>query len=262
VNAGAADRPRPRGWAARPACCLAVLGLLASASLGCGGGAPLFHPAHVLHPGDVSAGAGVTGRLAFGSLDAAPPASAEANATLEALTVAPAVAPWIAARIGLPGENEAGLTYTSRTLRLDARHAFPVGSLTLSVGLGASAIVALRADQNATGAHVFGGGLDVPVLLGYRSTSDLYAAWIGPRLGAELLTGQVDPLVPSPGLADLRGHQLHAGAVAGVRVGFRHVHAAMELSVDYHRAAGRIGATDVQVGLLAITPGAGMVLSF
>ena len=63
-------------------------------------------------------------------------------------------------------------------------------TLLLSLGLGASAVSALRPGEGAEGAQVFGGGLDVPLLFGFRSASDLYAFWLGPRVGLELLVAE------------------------------------------------------------------------
>lgn len=181
---------------------------------------------------------------------------------LDELTVAPALAPWIGARVGLPHENEAGLGYTGRALRLDGRHAFTFGDLTLSLGLGASAVAPLRPGEGSEGSRVYGGGLDLPVLLGVRSANDLYAFWIGPRAGVELLSGRVPSPDGSPTLADLRGSHVHAGLVVGVRVGFRHVHAALELSAAYHHAAGTLGGVELGLDQVSLTPGGALLLSF
>src|SRR6186713_942940 len=47
---------------------LAPFALLALSLSGCGGGAPLLHPAHTLPDGDVAFAAGTSGRLALGGL--------------------------------------------------------------------------------------------------------------------------------------------------------------------------------------------------
>lgn len=259
---GAPGPSRPLGRWGSPACRVALLALLTSAALGCGGGAPLFHPAHVLRPGKVSAGAGMSGQVEILAPRASPPADPQSAARLDTLIIAPGVAPWVGARMGIAGDNEGGLTYTGRALRLDGRHAFTFGALTLSLGLGASAVSAVRPGDGADGAQVFGGGLDLPLLLGVRSASDLYAFWIGPRAGLELLSGKVPALDGTPGLADARGRHLFAGLVMGLRVGFRHVHAALELSAAYHRADGRIGAAELGLSQVSLTPGAALVFSF
>ncbi|WP_438016447.1 hypothetical protein WMF18_37390 [Sorangium sp. So ce315] len=255
-----------RRWAA---------GLLAIACAGCHGGGPLLHPAHVLRPGTVSLGGGVSGEMLIAGAVAAPPdagASAGPAATEDAarrklseIAVAPGVAPWVSGRVGIEGDNEAGLTYTGRALRLDGRHAFSLGEATaLSVGLGASALFA--GGPGSEGSDVHGAGIDVPVLLGFRSDADLYALWFGPRLGLELLGGEVrlpaaGAATPGP-LVDASGQHLRVGFVLGVRGGFRHVHVAVEATATYHHAAGEIAGAPVSIDQGTIVPGGGLTVTF
>jgi hypothetical protein len=261
----------------RPALTLACA-LLA----GCGGGAPLLHPAHPLPPGEISVGAGLSGQLALLPLTA--PAGTTLNqSSLQILTVGPGVAPWAAGRIGFEGSNEAGLTYSGRTLRLDGRHAFLFGkggNLAISVGLGASALMAERPSSDqasgvAGSGGVFGGGADLPVLLGFRSTGDLYAIWFGPRGGFELLSGrtQFADSTGMPELYDVSGKHFYAGLTLGARVGFRHVHLALEVNAAYHHADGSFQtsasgstpagpSTSSSVQQLSITPAGALVVNF
>ena len=141
----------------RPAGALPVLAAAALGLFGCGAGAPLLHPAHVLHAGDVSAGAGLSGELVVSS-------GADPSGRLLQLAAASGVAPWVSGRVGLAGDNEAGLTYTGRNVRLDVRHAFAIGAAALSVGIGGSLIIAERpgVDVHGRDVGVFGGGIDVP----------------------------------------------------------------------------------------------------
>ena len=79
----------------------------------------------------------------------------------------PGISPWVSARVGLPHANEAGLTYTGRSLRLDGRHAFSLGGAwALSLGLGASAVAGF----------VIGGGVAAftGLLTGRRSSRRYY----------------------------------------------------------------------------------------
>ncbi|WP_437732936.1 hypothetical protein [Sorangium sp. So ce1335] len=259
--------PVIRRWAA---------GLLALACAGCHGGGPLLHPAHVLRPGTVSFGAGVSGAMVLAGATAAPPdgeASAgggpaatedAARRKLSEIAVAPGVAPWASARVGIEGDNEAGLAYTGRALRLDGRHAFPLGEASaLSVGLGASALFA--GGPGSEGSDVHGAGIDVPVLLGFRSDADLYALWFGPRLGFELLGGEVR--LPAAGatagpLVDASGQHLRVGFVLGVRGGFRHVHVALEATATYHHARGEIAGAPVSIDQGTVVPGGGLTVTF
>jgi hypothetical protein len=250
-------------------------GLVVAMTAGCGGGAPLLHPAHVLRPGVVSAGAGVSGEIAVrplpqpiaASSPVAPNGSASGNEAglANELGVAPGVAPWVGARFGIVGDNEAGLTYAGRALRLDGRHAFELGGTTLSLGLGASAIAARRPD--AAGSGVFGGGVDVPLLVGWRSRSDVYAGWLGPRGGVELLRGRIldSELGPVAGPAtSLDASITHGfvGGVVGARVGFRHLHVAVELDGAWHHVSGSLGPRSASLDQVTITPAGALVATF
>ncbi|MEO7328144.1 MAG: hypothetical protein ABI193_06180 [Minicystis sp.] len=253
---GAPGPSRPPGRWGSPACLLA---LLAPAALGCGGGAPLFHPAHVLHQGKVSAGAGFTGQVAAFPRSAPIHGRPSSDRRVEAFTVAPGVAPWVGARLGFASDNEGGVTFTGRSLRLDGRHAFNDGVYSLSLGLGASAVSAL---PGAEGGWVFGGALDVPILFGYHSASDLYSLWVGPRAGVELLTGRIQVGEDAVERVALSARHLFVGGVAGLRVGFRHVHAALEFSFAYHNVNARLGVETYALDQLSLTPGGALLFSF
>jgi hypothetical protein len=218
----------------------ALLGVAGSLLLACGGGAPLLHPAHVLPPGSVSVGAGLSGQLALKPLPAET--SQPFAQPLQNLGVTPGVAPWLSARMGFESGNEGGLTWSGRALRLDVRHAFELGpKLALSLGLGGSAVIAHRpGDQD--GSSVFGGGGDVPLLFGYRSAGDVLSLWIGPRGGFELLSGQFQ--LGETGFYKAQGRHFYGTMVAGLRVGFRHVHVAVELDGGYHAVTGTFTGTN------------------
>jgi hypothetical protein len=224
----------------------------------CGGGVPLLHPAHVLPPGRVEVGAGMSGELALQT-------SAAGSSTLQELAVSPGVAPWASGRVGIAGDNEGGLTYTGRTVRLDGRHAFPIGGLALSIGLGGSAIVAHQPGHGFDASGVYGGGLDVPVLLGIHTTGDLYSLWIGPRGGVELLRGRLaiaNVGEPNEDLVDAEATHGFIGGLVGFRVGFRHVHVSVEGSFAYHHASGKIGSTPVTLDQTSVTPGGALQIAF
>jgi hypothetical protein len=189
---------------------------------------------------------------------------------LQAAAISPGVSPWVAARVGLEGDNEVGISYLGRTARLDARHAFSFGAPTLSVGLGASFIIPERPGPDQIANGVYGGGLDLPILIGAHSRSDLYALWIGPRAGFELLRGNVAETAllpgvgtPSDALSDVTATHIYAGGVAGLRVGFRHLHVAIELDANYHRAWGTLGTLpSVTIEAFSLTPAGALVATF
>lgn len=207
------------------------------------------------------AGAGLSGQIALLPLPASKTTDAATTSNkLQQLAVAPGVAPWVGGRIGIQGDNEGGLAYSGRSLRLDGRHAFSLGGPTLSVGLGASAIAAQRPGEGRDGSSVYGGGLDLPILFGVKSSSDLYSLWLGPRAGFEFLSGRVatDPTT----LADVSARHFFAGFSAGLKVGFRHVHVAIELDGAYHRADGAFAGVKLGLGQFTLTPGGALLLSF
>lgn len=251
----------------------AWLGLwLASGALGCGGGAPLLHPAHTLPEGAVSFAAGSSGRLTLGDLaraetdlDAAAGANGEAvtpeararfvQGALSRFAVAPGVAPFVAARAGLGQHNEAGLTYSGRALRLDARHAFEWPSFALSLGLAASGAFSRAGDKpprDVAGedsglrsvelTSLRGYGLELPVLVGYRSDADVVLLWAGLRAGLShdtfdaVLVETPDELYGTSGEATRRW----AGAVLGFSIGLPPIQVRAEIDGAYEAVNGHL----------------------
>jgi hypothetical protein len=214
----------------------------------------------------VRVGGGVAGQLAIGEKPQG--GSAKSPAGLEDLTVAPGVSPWVSGRVGIADNFEAGITYTGRTLRVDGRHAFELGpSTALSLGLGADAIIAQRPGTSTVteGSSVYGGGLDLPILLGFRSASDLYSVWIGARGGVELIKGRLN-IAPDPSgvgqFIDADGKHFQVGGLVGFRVGFRHVHVALELDGTFHRATGTLGDAKLALSLATLTPAGALDITF
>jgi hypothetical protein len=242
--------------------------LLVAAPLlaGCGGGGPLLHPAHVLAPGAVSVGAGLSGQLALKPL---PGQAASANdGPLQELGVAPGVAPWVSGRMGVADSNDFGLTYSGRSLRVDGRHAFVMGKAAISLGLGASAIMARRPGDGSDASGVFGGGADVPLLVGWHSSSDIYALWFGPRGGFEVIGGRLQLGQDTAAqVFDVHARHFYGMLVAGMRVGFRHVHVALEVDAAYHSVDGtfRLGTgaeTSTHVQQISLTPAGALEITF
>lgn len=243
---------------------IAALGSL----VGCGGGGPLLHPAHVLPPGGVTVGAGLSGQLALKSLPSQTTPASRNDGPLQDLGVAPGVAPWVSGRMGVAGDNDLGLTYSGRAIRIDGRHAFGIGKAALSLGLGASAIMARRPGEGSNVSGVFGGGADVPLLVGVKSASDIYAVWFGPRGGFEIMGGRLQLGTDAmPSVFDVHARHFYGMLVAGLRVGFRHVHVAIELDAGYHRVDGTFkgpsGAeSSTHVQQISLTPAGALEVSF
>lgn len=246
--------------------------LLAS---GCAGASPLLHPAHTLPPGNVMVGAGVTGTI--GTLTAAEVSESNTSeVVLEDFAVAPGVGPWAAGRVGIPGDNEAGITYAGRSFRADIRHAFPVGDLKLSLGVGGSALVPRERTGGEDLGNVYGGGGDVPIILGWVSDAELYSVWFGPRGGFEILGGSIveSEFLPG-GRADVKvpfsGKHFFVGGLLGAKVGFRTFHVGLEVGVNYHFADGEFGeqrtsgegsVIEATLEQLVVVPAGALLLTF
>jgi hypothetical protein len=237
----------------------------ASSVAACGGGAALLHPAHVLGEGRVSAGAGASGQFVFGrgasAIDqgrTATNASTKDNAerafvegVVSQTALAPGLAPWVGARAGLGGSNEGGLTYTGRAVRVDARHAFGNDTVAVSIGVGASAVLmhppsvnelqtppvptAGRFAISTYNLSATGWGLDVPVLVGWRSSASIVEAWAGVRGGVERVTGSLETVEPgdTKGFASVAVLRGYGGGLAGAAIGFAPFSVALEIDVAY-----------------------------
>jgi hypothetical protein len=213
-------------------------------------------------------GAGLSGQLALRPLPSATASGGKNEGSLQDLSIAPGVAPWAAGRMGFAGSNEAGLTYAGRSLRLDARHAFALGrNEALSVGLGGSAVIARRPGEGNDASSVYGGGADLPVLIGVRSASDLYAVWFGPRGGFEIMSGRLQLGDPAS-VFDVSARHFYATLTAGVRVGFRHVYLAIEVDGGYHhidgtfQPSGKSAPASTNVQQISLTLAGALQVSF
>lgn len=271
-----------------------AFGVVATAALaGCGGGSPLLHPAQVLAGGDVRAASGVSANITPGSLAndlSTARANAAANANdpsgpqgapgtnptyakgaLVAAAMAPGLAPFAAARVGIGSKYEAGLAYTGRGVRVDIRRGFSDGAWTYSVGAGGSAALYGRQQgtelPNVDLGALHGYGFDIPLLAGWQSSAGIYQAWFGARGGFEHVT--VEQLTSEPKSVtigtppiSLDANRFYGGAVAGLAIGFKHVHVALEGSVAYQVAKGSYNQTSVTVQGLTIAPATALWWSF
>jgi len=219
----------------------------------CGGGNPLLHPAHALPTGQTAFGAGVSDRFVVGAertaLDSArarvtttPPSDAAyTRGLLVALAEGPALAPWVSARVGIKGSNEAGVSFTGNAFRADARHAFDWGETAFSAGLGVTAHGLGQSAVELPGtdldrAHGF--GLDLPLLYGYRTDADLISVWAGARGAYDHWSGKV--ALGDPSDASLGAARWSLGPVVGLAVGVAPIYVAAELELDYAHVTGSL----------------------
>lgn len=269
----------------------AVRALLASAvlSTGCAGGGPLLHPAKTLAKGDVRVAAGLSGEAvaanyasalqsARNEAASAPSQPTDATYTKGALVAAavnPGIAPFLAARVGIGHEFEAGLAYTGRSVRVDFRRSFSFGTddaWALSIGVGGTAALygSLQGGSlpGVNLSDLKGWGADLPILVGYAATDDLYMVWLGARAGWE--HDQIAELTSEPsqgaGLGvvpiGLTADRFWGGPVLGAAVGFRHVHVALEIDAAYETVNGSFGGTSASVSGVSIVPASALWWDF
>jgi hypothetical protein len=248
-----------RGYSRR----LGSVALLAMAGSACGGAAPLMHTAHPMKANEVTMGAGFSGvvpiapsQLSTDDIDAR---------VAEEAAFAPGLAPWVGGRIGFDGTFDAGITYSARSIRVDARSAFVLDGLDLSVGLGASGLLPKRDDD--VGTRVGGVGADLPFLIGFTSNADIYSVYLGARGGIEHLTGihelDRDPLDPTaPIQEDLSGWHAQAGGLLGFRVGFRYIFAVLEVGGAMHWADVDVGDDNVAIEQFSLAPAGALLGRF
>lgn len=265
----------------------ALVGVLALLSWGCGGGAPLLHPARTLPTGDVRVAGGITAHVAPGSLgddvrrsreiaarDPDPRGNPEyAKGALVAAAVAPGLAPFVAGRVGVGNRFEGGLTYTGRGIRADMRRSWDDGGWSLSLGLGVSAALYGR-QQGADLPYVqldslHGYGGDIPVLVGWESAGGIYKIWGGVRGGADRAIIEYVTTEPSnipPGIpigpTRLDATRFHGGMLLGVATGFNHVHVALEIAAAYQSVSGTYAGNDATVQGITLTPSSALWWTF
>ena len=268
------------GWG----CWLAVLaiGLFGSA---CAGGGPLMHPAHTLPEGHVRFAGGASANFALGApADAIDAAAAEpigvvsdrptetyTRGALAAAAMAPGVSPLVSGRVGLGYDAEGGLAYTGRAVRIDGRWALEGEAVALSFGAGGSALLSRRGaspDAQIAGLNLdatTGWGIDVPVVFGWRSAAEVVWWWTGVRGGYERLRGDVGYEGPAPALpidGEIEGERPYVMGLMGIAVGFRHLHAGVEVQGGYSWAKGKLWGTEVEVHGATVSPAAALMGRF
>jgi len=257
---------------------------LALSALGCAGSSPLLHPAHALAAGDVRAMAGLSGNAVVGPLasrirDAANLAAqnggqavtgtAYAEGAIADTAIAPGIAPFAGARVGVGSQVEGGIAYTGRGARIDLRKAFGTGKVAFSAGAGLRATFLGRGNEALPGVAsggAFGYGLDVPLLVGWRSEAGLYQVWGGVRGGWDHIgiePRSTEPLTGAPAYpGTLSANRFFAGGVVGLAIGFRHVHVALELDANFESVSGTFGAAQGSVQGATLVPASAIWLDF
>jgi hypothetical protein len=244
----------------------------------CGGGVPLLHPAHALPAGRTAFAVGVSDRFVLGDAQHAlaeaeqrmPGTPQDARSTqgvLVRLAEGPRVAPYAAARIGIPGTNEAGLSYSGQALRGDLRHAFEWGQTALSTGIGVTGLGLGPSTSDPPGTDLsgaYGVGVDLPILFGYRTDADLISVWGGLRGSFDRWSGSVS-LDPGAAFA-LDANRLAVGPIFGMSLGLPPFWVSAELELDYAHVTGALDRPgtrlDAQVSGWSARPAGALVAKF
>jgi hypothetical protein len=267
---------------------VAVAGLSIFA-VACGGGAPLLHPARTLPAGEIRVASGVSANVAVGSFgddlriardnasrDPGAPGAPGSNVpyakgAIVAAAVAPGLAPFVGARVGIGNQYEGGLAYTGRAVRADLRRSFDSGKVSFSAGLGVSAALSGRQQgsdlQNVDLGALHGYGFDIPLLVGWESTGGIYKIWGGARGGFE--RDVIEALTSEPGSVTAASAPIHldanrswGGAVIGMATGFNHLHVALELSAAYQAVSGNYNQNHVFVNGVTLAPATALWWTF
>jgi hypothetical protein len=281
---------RLRGERAQTTTLAVVLGCLGLCLGGCGGGAPLLHPARTLPAGDIRVAGGVSANIAAGSLgedlrnardsaarDPQAPGApgtnpAYAKGALVAAAIAPGLAPFIGARVGAGSQFEGGLTYTGRAVRVDLRRSFDADKhVSFSLGLGLSAALYGRQQgsdlPNVDLNSMHGYGFDIPALVGWESNGGIYKVWGGARGGferdvVEILTSEPKDVTIGVDPIHLDANRFYGGAVAGIATGFNHIHVALEISAAYQVVSGNYNENHVTVRGITLAPASALWWTF
>ena len=268
--------------------------MLAALASGCGGGLPLLHPAQPLPAGATSLSAGLgsqwvggranreidDARAVVGS-DPASPALPSA-ATLAAALYSSGLFPWASMRLGLGHQSEAGLAYTGRRVRLDARHAWLRGPWAVSLGAGAGLGLARATASDGNGTSAFGSAepvagldtsstravaVDAPLLVGWRSTADIARVWLGLRPVYEHVYGSLSfTQASSVTRANLNANALSVNGLFGLAMGLRPVYLALEFSMGGSHAHGSLSGSSgnfaegsATMSAITLTPAAALI---
>ena len=232
---------------------LIALFLLAAlpAMAGCAPAVPMMAGGRTTPRDRVDLALGGAARVPLGDL--APPADAppELREPLAA-GASSGVAPLLLGRVGLDDAWDLSVLVVGTTLRAELRWDAPLSSIAHLV-IGAApygGYVDGEARQGASPARVGRVGGVIPVAL-TLDVSGIYEAWVGARVGGEHVAGDVElaPMRTSLALTTVR-----AGLVVGLAVGFRSVHALVELAADYEHHHGTLGDTRFERQGIVLTP--------
>lgn len=196
---------------------------------------------------------GATVRVARGDLRGSTTGIPGADETQETLG-ARGIVPTASARYGLGEHLDLGIVASGTGVRFDVRgeHVIDEDSTRPAIVYGLAPSYTYVAGTNDGVAHL----LAIEPVLAYGiDFGGIYDVFVGPRLTAGVLVGELDA---GAGLERTTAFRLQAGGVFGIAAGFRRVHGFVELSLLYEGFWGSSGATSIDRAGFVMLPSFGL----
>ncbi len=232
----------------------AIFAFLVLCLVGCAPALSSFSGARTTPAGRGDVALGASARVPLGDL------AHPSDGALVGLTSPGGVAPGGFVRIGLARGWDLGVLAWGPNGRLELRGSVRLGTFTRFIG-GVAAYGGGIA-QDATPEQSRGDGYRVGALLPLVFALDLgsiFEAWGGIRLGYEHVGGA---LVVDDRALRGEADAFRGGLVVGLAVGFRRVHALLELAADYELWRGQLDGRPIERQGVALVPGFGLRVRF
>ena len=211
---------------------------------------------------------GDKGALADARVALASPAGSASAAdpgTAVALGTHPGVAPVVRATVGVARDVEASVRYGGRDVGASVRWVFSesrsekAGATTVSIGAEGRALLRGRPEDGVLGGavvdgfHGFGG--TVPLILAWQSDAGLVLLYAAALVGYDGVSARVAYTgIGDDQLRDASVRRLFGAATLGLGVGFRRVHAIVELGTERDWLHAGIADRTTDVRLWSLTP--------
>jgi hypothetical protein len=184
--------------------------------------------------GRVDVAVGGAARVPLGSLAAperlgdAPP---EREVDVQGFTRRGGLAPLVSVSLPLGDRTDLGFQAAGSALALSIRKAFPLGEQTRLIGGLAPFGGAVLLDERGGGGSAVGPrvGVNMPWVLAL-DVGGVYEGWVGARAGIEHARCRLEQ---ERSELTMRGTLLRTGVLLGLGVGFRRLHALLELAADH-----------------------------
>ena len=220
---------------------------IASIAIGCAPALSSFSGARTTPEGRGDVAIGASARAPLGDL------ARPTDQALLGLTSPGGIAPAGFFRLGVARQWDLGVLVAGTTGRLELRASHRLSGVARFIG-GVSGYGGgvLRDDDPEGHGDGFRAGALVPLVLAL-DLGGVFEAWGGVRLGYEHVSGSVHPVpaIVMSGEADA----FRGGVVVGLAIGFIHVHALVELAVDYEYWRGQLGGAAFERQGIALVPG-------